>query len=126
MKMKLERAVSAAQIAARLNSVRMKSSATARKLYSLKKLLEPAFEFYAQEEKKRIEELGGAIQEDGTILFQADQEAGLKKLREERAKLLDDEWEVPIDTPIIFRDAEGVQVSGNDIEVLDGLADFKE
>ena len=126
MKMKLERAVSAAQIAARLNSVRMKSSATARKLFSLKKLLEPAFEFYSQEEKKRIEELGGAIQEDGTILFQADQEAGLKKLREERAKLLDDEWEVAIDTPIIFRDAEGVQVSGNDIEVLDGLADFKE
>ena len=125
MKMKLERAVSAAQIAARLNSVRMRSSATARKLFSLKKLLEPAFEFYAQEEKKRIEELGGAIQEDGTILFQ-DQEAGLKKLREERAELLDDEWEVPIDAPIIFRDAEGVQVSGNDIEVLDGLADFKE
>ena len=125
MKMKLERAVSAAQIAARLNSVRMRSSATARKLFSLKKLLEPAFEYYSQEEKKRIEELGGAIQEDGTILF-PDQEAGLKKLREERAELLDDEWEVPIDTPIIFRDAEGVQVSGNDIEVLDGLADFKE
>ena len=125
MKMKLERAVNAAQIAARLNSVRMKSSATARKLYNLKKLLEPAFEFYAQEEKKRIEELGGAIQDDGTILFQ-DQEAGLKKLSEERAELLDVEWEVPIDSPIIFKDSEGVQVSGNDIEVLDGLADFKE
>lgn len=125
MKMKLERAVNAAQIAARLNSVRMKSSATARKLFNLKKLLEPAFEFYAQEEKKRIEELGGAIQADGTILF-SDQEAGLKQLSEERAKLLEDEWEVPIDSPIIFKDSEGVQVSGNDIEVLDGLADFKE
>ena len=125
MKMKLERAVNAAQIAARLNSVRMKSSATARKLFNLKKLLEPAFEFYAQEEKKRIEELGGANQEDGTILF-PDQDAGLKQLSEKRAELLDDEWEVPIDSPIIFKDSEGVQVSGNDIEVLDGLADFKE
>lgn len=125
MKMKLERAIGAYQIITRLNAIRMKSSATARKLFSLKKLLESAYEYYAQEEKKLVEEIGGVIQEDGAILF-PDQDEGMKKLSEGRAEVLDQEWDVAIDAPIIFRDAEGVQVSGNDIETLDGLADFKD
>lgn len=125
MKMTLERAVSAAQIVARLNAVRMNSSATARKLFSLKKLLEPNYEFYAEEEKKLIEDLGGAVSDDGTILF-ADQKEGLKQLKAGREELLKTEVEVAIDAPIIFRDAEGVKVSGYEVEILEGLADFKE
>jgi hypothetical protein len=87
--------------------------------------LDPYTEYYAQEEKKLVEEIGGVIQEDGAILF-PDQDEGMKKLSEGRAEVLDQEWDVAIDTPIIFRDAECVQVSGNDIETLDGLADFKD
>ena len=125
MKTTLKTAVNAAQIVSRLNGIRMKSSTTARKLFNLKKLLEPNFEFYAAEEKKLIEELGGTVSSDGAILF-ADQEAGMDKLEEGRRELLDSECEIPIDKPIIFRDAEGIQVSGYEIELLQGLAEFTE
>jgi hypothetical protein len=125
MKMKLETAVKAAQVVARLNSIRMKSPATARKLFSLKQLLEPNFEFYANEEQKMIDDLGGAVAEDGSILF-ADQPAGIQKLSEGRKELLETEVDVPIDTPIIFHDSEGIQVSGDEIGILEGLAEFKE
>ena len=103
----------------------MKSSTTARKLFNLKKLLEPNFEFYAEEEKKLIDALGGTVAEDGSILF-ADQQEGLTKLQEGRKELLSSECDIPIDTPILFRDAEGLQVSGREIEILQGLAEFTE
>jgi hypothetical protein len=125
MTMTLERAVSAAQIVARLNAVRMNSSATARKLFSLKKLLEPNYEFYAEEEKKLIEDLGGAVSDDGTILF-SDQKEGLKQLKAGREELLKTEVDVPIDPPVIFRDAEGLPVAGEEIGILKGIAEFKE
>lgn len=125
MKIKLEQAVRAAKVVERLNTVRMKNTGTARKIFSLKKLLEPNFEFYAEEEVKLIKELGGTVNDDGVVLFQ-DQQAGMKKLAEGRKALFETEVDVPIDTPIIFRDAEGVQVSGEEIGLLDGLADFKE
>ena len=125
MKTTLGNAIGAAKIVTRLNAVRMKSSATARKLFSLKKLLEPNFEFYAEEERKLIADLGGTVTEDGDILF-PDQENGLKQLADGRRELLATECDIPIDTPIIFHDSEGVQVSGDEIAILDGLADFKE
>ena len=125
MKIKLEKAVNAMQVVTRLNAIRMKSPATARKLFSLKKLLEPNFEFYAEEERKLIADLGGTVTEDGAILF-PDQENGLKQLADGRRELLATECDIPIDTPIIFHDSEGVQVSGDEIAILDGLADFKE
>ena len=125
MKTTLGNAIGAAQIVTRLNAVRMKSSATARKLFILKKLLEPNFEFYAEEERKLIADLGGTVTEDGAILF-PDQENGLKQLADGRRELLATECDIPIDTPIIFHDSEGVQVSGDEIAILDGLADFKE
>ena len=125
MKTTLGNAIGAAQIVTRLNAVRMKSSATARKLFSLKKLLEPNFEFYAEEERKLIADLGGTVTEDGAILF-PDQENGLKQLADGRRELLATECDIQIDTPIIFHDSEGVQVSGDEIAILDGLADFKE
>ena len=125
MKTTLDKAVAAAQIVNRLNGIRMKNTATARKLFSLKKLLQEPLEFYIEEEKKLIEELGGAIQTDGTIIF-PNQDEGMKQLTEGRKKLLDAEWEIPIDTPIIFKDSEGLVLSGEEIGALDGLADFKE
>ena len=125
MKTTLGNAIGAAQIVTRLNAVRMKSSATARKLFSLKKLLEPNFEFYAEEERKLIADLGGTVTEDGAILF-PDQENGLKQLADGRRELLATECDIPIDTPIIFRDNEGIQVSGEELEILEGLAEFKE
>ena len=125
MKIKLEKAVNAMQVVTRLNAIRMKSPATARKLFSLKKLLEPNFEFYVEEEQKLIEELGGTVTEDGAILF-PDQEEGMKKLKAGRKELFDTECDVPIDTPILFYDREGVQVSGEEIGILENLADFRE
>ena len=80
---------------------------------------------HMEEEQKLVEDLGGKITEDGKIIF-ADQEEGTKKFLEGREELNKTECEIAIDTPIIFRDAEGVQVSGNDIETLQGLADFIE
>ena len=68
MKTTLENAIKAMQIVTRLNGIRMKNTGTARKLFSLKKLLEPNFEFYADEERKLIEELGGTVTDDGAIL----------------------------------------------------------
>lgn len=125
MKTTLDRAVGAAQIVNRLNQIRMKSTATARKLFSLKKLLQEPLEFYIEEEQKLIKEIGGTVQADGVILF-PNQEEGMAQLTEGRKKLLDAEWEIPIDTPIIFRDSEGLVLSGEEIGALDGLADFKE
>lgn len=125
MKMTLERAVSAAQIMNRLNGIRMKSSATARKIFTLTEELKPNFDFYANEEKKLIEELGGAVSDDGTILF-ADQKEGIQKLKAGREELLKTEVDVPIDPPVIFRDSEGLPVSGEEIGILKGIAEFKE
>ena len=125
MKTTLENAITAMRVITRLNAVRTKSTATARKLFGLKKLLEPNFEFYAEEEKKLIEELGGTVTEDGAILC-PEQEKGLQELSRGRQELLASECDIPIDTPIIFRDSEGLQVSGEEIGILDGLADFKE
>ena len=88
-------------------------------------MIQPEFEFYAEEEKKLIDELGGTVTEDGAILF-ADQEEGLRKLAEGRKELQATECDIPIDTPIIFRDNEGIQVSGEELEILEGLAEFKE
>ena len=122
----LEKTLSAFYLLNSLNSVRMKSTATSRKLFSLKTLTKPAFEFYQEEEKKIIEDLGGTIAEDRTIIFSENQEENFKKLAEGRSELYKSEWEIPIDKPVIFHDAEGVQVSGNDIEILQGLADFIE
>lgn len=127
MKTTLRKALEAYQLVINLNGVRMKSTATSRKLFGLKVLLKPNFDFYREEENKLVEELGGKIGEDGTVVF-ADQKEGVKKFLEGRAEIDATECEIPIDTPIIFRDAEGVQVSGNDIELLQelGLAEFKE
>jgi hypothetical protein len=125
MKTTLERAVSAAQIMNRLNGIRMKSSATARKIFMLTELLKPNFDFYANEEKKLIEELGGAVSENGTILF-SNQEEGIQKLKAGREELLKTEVDVPIDPPVIFRDSEGLPVAGEEIGILKGIAEFKE
>ena len=125
MKTTLQKSIEAYKLINNLNSVRMKSTATSRKLFGLKTLLKPNFEFYMEEEQKLVEDLGGKITEDGKIIF-ADQEEGTKKFLEGREELNKTECEIAIDTPIIFRDAEGVQVSGNDIETLQGLADFIE
>ena len=126
MKTTLGKALDAFYLLVSLNNVRMKSPATSRKLFSLKALTKPAFEFYQEEEKKIIEDLGGTIAEDGTIIFSENQEENFKKLAEGRSELRKSEWEIPIDKPVIFHDAEGVQVSGNDIEILQGLAEFLE
>lgn len=125
MKTTMDKAISAAQIVNRLNAIRMKSTATARKIFTLKKLLEQNMEFYIEEERKAITDLGGTIADDGTIHFD-DQEEGMRKLTEARRELLNSECDIPLDPPIIIHDSEGVQVSGMDIEVLDGLIDFKE
>jgi hypothetical protein len=125
MKMTLERAVSAAQIMNRLNGIRMKSSATARKIFTLTEELKPNFDFYANEEKKLIEELGGAVSENGTILF-SNQEEGIQKLKAGREELLKTEVDIPIDPPVIFRDSEGLPVAGEEIGILKGIAEFKE
>ena len=125
MKTTLKKTLDAFYLLNSLNSVRMKSTATSRKLFGLKTLVKPAFEFYQEEERKIIADLGGKIAEDNTIIF-ADEKEGFKKLAEGRMELLESEWEIPIDKPVLFHDSEGVQVSGNDIEALQGLADFIE
>lgn len=121
----LEKAIIAFNTLNSLNSIRMKSTATSRKLFSLKMLVKPATEFFQEEEKKIIDDLGGKIMEDNTIVF-SDQKEGMKKLTEGRNELLKSEWEIAIDKPVIFRDAEGIQISGNEIEALQGLANFIE
>lgn len=125
MKTTLKKTLDAFYLLNSLNSVRMKSTATSRKLFGLKALVKPAFEFYQEEERKIIADLGGKIAEDNTIIF-ADEKEGFKKLNEARMELWKSEWEIPIDKPVLFHDSEGVQVSGNDIEALQGLADFIE
>ena len=125
MKTTLKKTLDAFYLLNSLNSVRMKSTATSRKLFGLKALVKPAFEFYQEEERKIIADLGGKIAEDNTIIF-ADENEGFKKLNEARMELWKSEWEIPIDKPVLFHDSEGVQVSGNDIEALQGLADFIE
>lgn len=125
MKTTVGKAIDAFFLLNNLNSFRMKSPATSRKLFSLKNLTKPAFEFYQEEEKKIITDLGGKIAEDNTIIF-AEEKEGFAKLTEGRKKLRECEWEIAIDKPIIFHDSEGIQISGNEIETLQGLADFIE
>lgn len=42
---------------------------TSRKLFNLRKALEPHFEFYSEEQAKIIDEFGGKEQENGVISF---------------------------------------------------------
>ena len=123
----LKKAIDAYRILSDLNNIRMKYTATSRKLFNLKLIVKPALEFCNDEELKLVNEIGGKIMEDGTILFN-DQKTGMQKFSEGQKELWKSEWDIPLDIPVVFHDDEGVEVSGNDIELLQelGLARFEE
>ena len=65
MKTTLKKTLDAFYLLNSLNSVRMKSTATSRKLFGLKALVKPAFEFYQEEERKIIADLPAAMDKYG-------------------------------------------------------------
>ena len=127
MTTKLKKALDAYYLLNELSNVRMKSTATSRKLFNLKSMMKPVLEFCNEEEVKLVNDIGGRIMDNGTIVFD-DPNEGAKRFTEERAELWNSEWEIPVDIPVVFHDDEGVEVSGNDIGLLHelGLARFEE
>ena len=95
------------------------------KLFHLKKKLQPAFEFYTEEEKKLIDELKGTVADNGMVIF-ADEKEGQKKFTEEKQKLLDLECTVETagKTEIHVTDLKNINLA--DMEAMEDFIDWKE
>jgi len=101
-----------------------RAPATSRKLFLLKKALNPAFEFFSEEETKLITELGGTVDTTTSIVTFPD----VKKRAEyqtRRQELLDMEEDVETGR-IIIHDTELKEISGDEMWMLRHFVDFVE
>lgn len=97
-----------------------------REAYALHKLraaLRPTWDFQQQEEEKEIRRLEPQFEQNGDLLFKSPDDAAAF-----RAKLKAlEENEVDVEyKPVNVRMAEGVALTVNDIEALDGFVEFAE
>ena len=101
-----------------------RAQATSLKLFRLKKLLQPAFEFVGEEEKKLIDEFGGTVTETGQVLFE--DKGKQTEYNAERKKLLELECDVELEKKVIIRAEEMKEISLAEMEALDDFIDFYE
>lgn len=123
MKVKQKQAVSAFTSLVTIARKPMPSFA-AYKLFRLKKRLKDVVEFQTEQENSIVEEMGGEVLENGSVLF-----AEKEKYAEfaKRQKELDDlECEVEGDEKIIMVMKELPELSIADLENLEPFIDWKE
>jgi hypothetical protein len=121
MKTTHRKAVEAYLTLVKLSDVR-RAPATQIKLFKLKKLLQPSFEFTGEEEKKLIEELGGVADDLGKVTFQKTED--LVQYNRERVKLLDLECEVDLEKKMTVHSEELKEISLAEMEALETFIDF--
>lgn len=98
-------------------------SATAYKLFRLKKAMETIIEFQVDQEQKIIDELGGEITQNGMVHF-ANQENGVK-FAERRDELANMECDLDIEKQDIFM-SEIPEISIAGIESLEEFINWIE
>jgi len=117
MKMKVIKAVEGYQALKRIGKNAFPYK-TAKAMYDMRKLLENQFEFYQEQEKTLIEKYGGKPGEDGAVSFpDILHKLGFLKERQEM-----DQSEIDLEiTPVNVREDSLIEISPDDIEVLEGL-----
>ena len=104
-------------------------------LYKARKLLEPHWQYCAEEEQKRIAACGGKLGDNGAVLFPDDPEVGAPALGESRGKylklwqeLLNTQVEIACAPAAVSMDAitkAGGVLSVNEITALEGIITFR-
>lgn len=126
MKTTHKKAVNAYITLVKMSDIR-RAPATQIKLFKLKKLLQPPFEFVNEEESKLVNDFGGTITQTGQITFDGDNEEREKKVKaynEERNKLLDLECDVDLEKPMPIHSAELKEISLAEMEALEEFVEF--
>lgn len=91
-------------------------------VYRLRKALQPAFEFCAEEERKVFEKHDGVMTTDG-VHFPADTD--MAAVRSELDALSNMESDVVFDPVIVSLDnMKGLQITPDDLEKLEGFVTF--
>lgn len=100
-----------------------------KKIYQLKKSLEAVLEYQRQEEEKLLEKYGGHVEPDNvTVSFAGDDEEEKRQrminYAKARKELLDTESVAEI-TPFTIPKDVPVEISGEDMEKLEGIITFE-
>ena len=91
-------------------------------LFHMKKVLQENFDFQVEEEEKLVEEYGGVITENGSILIDdAEKRKAYNKARQELGEM---ECEIKTEVVVISLD-RNPEITLEDIEQLAGFVDFK-
>ena len=112
------------QLVMRMRGTRMRMNVS-RGLFDLKRLLQPHFEFYAEEEEKIISSYGGKVAEDGTGTILIDDPEKKAQCTKERMELMQTEVEVKIEKKPVIHDADLQEISWGEMEILEPYFDFQ-
>ena len=123
MKLKQRQAVSAFTSLVTIARKPMPSFA-AYKLFRLKKKLKDVIDFQTEQEQKIVDELGGTVAENGTVLF--DDKSKYPEFAAKQKELDEMECEIEGDDKIIMVMKELPEMSIADIEALEPFIDWKE
>lgn len=123
MKMTYAKAIDAYSTLVRTAKMRPQSLALCGQLFRLRKRLEPVYEFYCETQQGIINELGGAVDERGAVLF-----ADVEKQAEFKKKMVElnhGECEVD-DAPVIrIPETAGIAYTPDDLWNLDGFVEIE-
>lgn len=121
MKTTHRKAVEAYAALTQMGDIR-RAPATQIKLFKLKKLLQPSFEFFSEEERKLVDEFGGTIDPMGRVMFE--DKSKNSKYVEERKQLMDLECGVELDSKITIHATELKEISIAEMEALEEFVEF--
>lgn len=96
---------------------------TAYKLHKLRTALKSAWDFQCEEEGKLIEHLRPAVDADGNLTFATME--GKKEFLRVQHELSEQEQEIDYQ-PVVIGFSDGITLSANDIDALDGFVTFGE
>jgi hypothetical protein len=100
-----------------------RAPATSRKLFRLRMAINPAFEFYADEQNKLIEECGGTVAVSGMVSFA--NKDGKTDYEKRNKELMDMEEEITWEKPKIY-DSELKEISPEEMWMLRNFIEFVE
>ena len=97
---------------------------TACAIHRMRVALRPAWEFQQEEEEKLLSRLHPMLNSNGSLDFKTPKDA--QEFREKLKELADMEADGIAIQPINVATMEGIKLSANDIEALDGFVSFTE
>lgn len=96
---------------------------TAYQLHKLRTALKSAWDFQCEEEGKLIERLRPAVDADGNLTFSTME--GKKEFLRVQHEIAEQEQEIDFQ-PVTVGFSDGITLSANDIDMLDGFVTFGE